>query len=72
MAGLSHCHSKKIFHRDLKPENLLLDSEYTLKIADFGFGKLFEREEDGITATYCGTRQYMTPEQHQRKPYVAS
>ena len=37
--GIEAVHSKGITHRDLKSENLLFDSEFNLKITDFGYAK---------------------------------
>ena len=36
LAGLEYCHRKQIVHRDLKLENIILTSDGTIKIADFG------------------------------------
>jgi serine/threonine protein kinase len=70
LEGLDYCHSMRVAHRDLKPENLLLDSDYTLKIADFGFaGPLMGRDGKGYLFTKLGTYNYMAPEIHEEKPY---
>ncbi|WP_232054710.1 PEGA domain-containing protein [Thermococcus sp. 2319x1] len=38
--GLKHAHSKGIYHRDLKPLNILLKSDLTPKITDWGLAKV--------------------------------
>jgi len=70
MEGLDHCHQSGIAHRDLKPENLLLDHQYCLKIADFGFAAPVEgRDGSGNLTTKLGTLNYMAPEIHLKQPY---
>jgi len=61
--ALEFIHSKGFAHRDIKAENLLLDSNYALKLADFGFSaELIGKENAGTLHTYKGTAGYMAPE----------
>lgn len=61
--GLEYVHRRGITHRDLKPENLLFDSEFNLKIADFGFAApMSGRDGTFNLKTVLGTFGYMAPE----------
>ncbi|HEY7326848.1 MAG TPA: serine/threonine-protein kinase [Gemmataceae bacterium] len=62
-SALQHAHEQGIIHRDLKPSNIMVLTDGTLKLTDFGIAK--DRDLEGLTATNCtvGTASYMSPEQ---------
>jgi serine/threonine protein kinase/tetratricopeptide (TPR) repeat protein len=60
--GLAAAAANDIVHRDIKPGNVMLTSDGTVKIVDFGLAK---RRDGSITQTgaLMGTVSYMSPEQ---------
>ena len=62
--GLIAAHGQNIIHRDIKPQNILLTSEETAKISDFGVARILEASTD-YAGTITGTRRYMAPEQYE-------
>jgi eukaryotic-like serine/threonine-protein kinase len=55
-----------IVHRDVCPQNILIDRDGTVKVADFGIVKAYERLGDSTqTGEIKGKGEYMSPEQAQ-------
>jgi serine/threonine protein phosphatase PrpC len=63
--ALEYMHSKDVVHRDLKPENVMLLSDGSLRIMDFGIAKAAGMRRLTFTGftTAMGTPDYMAPEQ---------
>ncbi|CAO1941649.1 unnamed protein product [Urochloa humidicola] len=55
------CHDR-IVHCDIKPENVLLDADFSPKVADFGLAKLMDRHFSRALTTIRGTIGYLAPE----------
>ncbi|OHT06937.1 CMGC family protein kinase [Tritrichomonas foetus] len=63
LRGLKYIHSANIIHRDLKPSNLLVNSDSSLKICDFGLARVAEQQEKTeFLSEYVATRWYRAPE----------
>ncbi|KAK0138264.1 Mitogen-activated protein kinase 8B [Merluccius polli] len=60
LCGIKHLHAAGIIHRDLKPSNIVVKSDCTLKILDFGLART---AATGLLMTpYVVTRYYRAPE----------
>jgi len=65
--AVQHAHGHAIIHRDLKPSNILVKSDGSVRLLDFGIAKQLESLELQVDQTMTGLRlmtpAYASPEQ---------
>ncbi|MBL8167376.1 MAG: protein kinase [Acidobacteria bacterium] len=77
-AAVQHAHQKLVVHRDLKPGNILVTSDGTPKLLDFGIAKLLSpeagqaRDTRTDTALRLMTPDYASPEQARGLPVTTA
>lgn len=58
-SALDHCHHMGVYHCDIKPENILLDTDDTIYLCDFGLSTTCQY----LAPNVCiGSSYYMAPE----------
>ncbi len=66
-SALQYAHEQGIIHRDIKPANIMVLSDYTIKVMDFGIARV---DSSSLTRTgiAMGTPNYIAPELLQGRP----
>jgi len=63
LCALKFIHSAGLIHRDLKPSNMLIRSDSSIKVCDFGLSRAMNENPETDTLTdYIATRWYRAPE----------
>ena len=65
LRALQHAHDKGIVHRDIKPQNIMLFTDGSIKVMDFGIARFSRIDGKTLSDKAIGSVHYISPEQAQ-------
>ena len=63
LKALQHAHDRGIVHRDVKSQNVMLLSDGTIKVMDFGIARFNRENNKTMSEKTIGSVHYISPEQ---------
>ena len=63
LRALQLAHDRGIIHRDIKPQNIMLLSDGTIKVMDFGIARFARKDMKTLSEKTIGSVHYISPEQ---------
>lgn len=63
LRALQHAHDRGIVHRDIKSSNVMLLSDGTIKVMDFGIARFNRENNKTVSEKTIGSVHYISPEQ---------
>ncbi|KAJ3261647.1 hypothetical protein HDU77_000761 [Chytriomyces hyalinus] len=67
--AVNYLHTNGIVHRDFKDENVVVDSNYNIRIIDFGSAAPIPKSQHAFFAQFQGTALYASPEIVRKEMY---
>src|SRR5947207_7085989 len=70
--ALAAAHARGLVHSDIKPGNVLIGSDGTVKVTDFGIARAVAEAQVTLPGTTLGSVHYFSPEQARGEPATTS